>query len=280
LARWLILRQVSLCNRTLQMAILQQVVTTRGTVAGYTHRMSAKEPAYCIALLDDDAEIRTLVCDYLQRYGMRCIGVASTAQLHRVLQSEPVDLLLLDIMLPDGDGLKLCHELRESSRLPIILLTALADESDRVVGLEMGADDYLTKPFSARELLARIRAVLRRMTEHVWVHEHRTADLFNFGGWRLSSRKRTLHNPQGTVVSLTAGEFDLLLALVQHPGQVLNREQLLELTKGRNAQPFDRSIDVQLSRLRRKLADETLIKTVRGGGYLFAEDVARSDHSN
>lgn len=271
---------MSLCNRTLQTAVLQQVVTAKCAVAGYTQYMSVKEPAHCIALLDDDAEIRTLVCDYLQRYGMQCIGVASAQQLRRVLQSEPVDLLLLDIMLPDDDGLKLCHELRESSRLPIILLTALADESDRVVGLEMGADDYLTKPFSARELLARIRAVLRRMTEHVWVHEHRTADLFGFAGWQLSSRKRTLHNPQGTVVSLTAGEFDLLLALVQHPGQVLNREQLLELTKGRNAQPFDRSIDVQLSRLRRKLSDEALIKTVRGGGYLFAEDVERRDHGN
>ncbi|MEM9622889.1 MAG: response regulator [Pseudomonadota bacterium] len=240
-----------------------------------TNNHADQAPAICIALLDDDSEIRQLVCDYLARYGIRCIGVGSAQELQRVLHSESVDLLLLDILLPDADGLKLCREIRESSRLPIILLTALADESDRVLGLEMGADDYLTKPFSARELLARIRAVLRRMSEHVWVHEQRSADLFDFAGWQLSSRRRTLINPAGTLVSLTPGEFDLLLALVQHPGQVLNRDQLLELTKGRHAQPFDRSVDVQLSRLRRKLADEALIKTVRGGGYLFAEDVER-----
>ncbi len=231
------------------------------------------ETAPCIALLDDDAEIRLLVGDYLQRYGMRCVGVDTVVQLQRVLQNEAVDLLLLDIMLPDASGLQLCQQLRESSRLPIILLTALADESDRVLGLEMGADDYLTKPFSARELLARIRAVLRRMDNRLWVHEYSDVQGYAFAGWQLSSRKRTLTNPQGALISLTAGEFDLLLALVRHPGQILNREQLLEMTKGRNAQPFDRSIDVQLSRLRKKLADASLIKTVRGGGYLLAEEV-------
>ncbi len=231
------------------------------------------EAESCVVLLDDDAEIRALVEDYLQRYGVRCIGVHDATQLQRALQTEPVDLVLLDIMLPDDNGLKICQQLRETSSIPIILLTALADESDRVLGLEMGADDYLTKPFSARELLARIRAVLRRMSDRVWVHANPPVDVFEFGEWRLSSRKRTLTNPKGALVSLTAGEFDLLLALVRHPGQILNRDQLLELTKGRSAQPFDRSIDVQMSRLRKKLLDDELIKTVRGGGYLLAVEV-------
>jgi two-component system OmpR family response regulator len=226
----------------------------------------------CIVLLDDDAEIRVLVCDYLARYGIKCIGVGSEAELNRVLSQETVDLVLLDIMLPDADGLKICQRIRSTSRLPIILLTALADESDRVVGLEMGADDYLTKPFSARELLARIRAVLRRVGDQLWVHQQHE-DVFEFSGWRLSTRQRTLSDSSGALTSLTGGEFDLLVAMVRNPGQVLNRDQLLELTKGRSAQPFDRSVDVQLSRLRKKLKDPALIKTVRGGGYLFAAEI-------
>jgi two-component system OmpR family response regulator len=226
-----------------------------------------------VMLLDDDAEIRTLVCEYLNRYQVECVGVSTIAQLRRRLAVEHVDLILLDIMLPDGNGLQMCQEIREYSRVPIILLTALADESDRVLGLEMGADDYLTKPFSARELLARIRAVLRRTTDQVWVHQTDPAQTYYFGGWQLSTRQRRLLNPGGSQVSLTGGEFDLLLAFVRHAGQVLNRDQLLELTKGRNAQPFDRAVDVQLSRLRKKLADEDLIKTIRGGGYQFAAQV-------
>lgn len=260
-----------MCNKTLQILALQPVVTQRSGSGRYTVCMNDADT--CVVLLDDDAEIRTLVCDYLARYGVRCIGVNSEAELNRTLAAEAVDLVLLDIMLPDSDGLQICQRLRETSRLPIILLTALADESDRVVGLEMGADDYLTKPFGARELLARIRAVLRRASDQVWVHQHVHADLFRFAGWRLSMKQRTLTSPNDTLISLTGGEFDLLVALVRHPGQVLNRDQLLELTKGRNAQPFDRSVDVQLSRLRKKLNDDSLIKTVRGGGYLFAEEV-------
>lgn len=231
------------------------------------------ETETCIALLDDDAEIRVLVCDYLARYGINCIGLSSEAELNRVLSQETVDLVLLDIMLPDADGLKICQRIRSTSRLPVILLTALADESDRVVGLEMGADDYLTKPFSARELLARIRAVLRRVGDQLWVHQYLHEDIFEFAGWRLSTRQRTLSDHNGALTTLTGGEFDLLVALVRNPGQVLNREQLLELTKGRAAQPFDRSVDVQLSRLRKKLKDPALIKTVRGGGYLFAAEI-------
>ena len=235
--------------------------------------MAVDQTTSCVVLLDDDPEIRSLVVEYLERYGVRCIAVASGAELRRVMVVENVDLLLLDIMLPNEDGLQLCQEIHATSRIPIILLTALADESDRVLGLEMGADDYLTKPFSPRELLARIRAVLRRVSDQLWVHQASQTDLFAFAQWQLSLRKRTLANPEGVIISLTGGEFDLLVALVKHPGQVLNRDQLLELTKGRNAQPFDRSVDVQLSRLRRKLGQSELIKTVRGGGYLFAEEV-------
>jgi two-component system OmpR family response regulator len=235
--------------------------------------MSQIEPQTCIAILDDDAEIRALVCSYLQRYGLNTQAAGSYADLQRIMRRHTIDLLLLDIMLPDADGLHLCRQLREDSRMPIILLTALADESDRVLGLEVGADDYLTKPFSARELLARIRAVLRRSSDQLWVHQAPASDVHRFSGWTLSLKRRTLLDPAGTRIMLTGGEFDLLSALVRHPGQVMNRDQLLELTKGRNAQAFDRSIDVQLSRLRRKLNDDELIKTVRGGGYLFAEDV-------
>ena len=226
-----------------------------------------------VALLDDDVEIRVLVCDYLARYGIECVRVGTEVELNRVLGQENVDLVLLDIMLPDADGLQICQRIRATSRLPIILLTALADESDRVVGLEMGADDYLTKPFSARELLARIRAVLRRTGDQLWVHQYLHDDVFEFAGWRLSTRQRTLSDSSGALTTLTGGEFDLLVALVRNPGQVLNRDQLLELTKGRSAQLFDRSVDVQLSRLRKKLKDPALIKTVRGGGYLFAAEI-------
>ena len=226
-----------------------------------------------VLLLDDDAEIRQLVCDYLARYNIDCEGVATVAELRRHLLAVQVDLVLLDIMLPDGDGLQLCQEIREHSNIPIILLTALADETDRVLGLEMGADDYLTKPFSSRELLARIRAVLRRTSEQLWVHQNDSVQVYVFAGWRLLTKQRRLLNPKGSQVSLTAGEFDLLLAFVRHGGQVLNRDKLLELTKGRSAMPFDRAVDVQLSRLRKKLADEELIKTVRGGGYMLACEV-------
>ena len=230
-----------------------------------------------VALVDDDREIRALVADYLERYGIRCLSLASIGELERALTSETIDLLLLDIMLPDGDGLKTCQHIRETSRLPIILLTALAEESDRVLGLEMGADDYLTKPFSARELLARIRAVLRRADDGLWVHRPEQQDL-TFAGWHMDTKKRSLTSPQNELITLTGGEFDLLFALASHPGKVLNRDQLLELTKGRSAQAYDRAVDVQLSRLRRKLDDDSLIKTVRGGGYLFAADVTGAPH--
>ena len=229
-----------------------------------------------VLIVDDDAEIRNLVGDYLSSHGLGVESARNGDEMRRVLASDDIDLVLLDIMLEGQDGLSLCRELRERGRLPIIMVTALADESDRVLGLEMGADDYLTKPFSARELLARIRAVLRRAPERVAVHETRLGECYVFRGWRLDAARRELRDDAGTLISLTGGAFDLLLAFVRHPGRVLTREQLLELTRGKRAEPFDRSVDVQLSRLRRQLGDAELIKTVRGGGYLFAAEVTAS----
>ena len=187
-------------------------------------------------------------------------------------------------MLPGEDGLSLCRRLRATSALPIILLTAVSEETDRIIGLEMGADDYLTKPFGPRELLARIRAVLRRTGNQVPVHDTSQGEVLSFAGWQLTPARRELINPDGVLVSLTGGEFDLLLALARNPGQVLSRDKLLDLTKGRSAAPFDRSVDIQLSRLRRKIETDAkhplLIKTVRGGGYLFTPEVSQLMQAN
>jgi two-component system OmpR family response regulator len=228
-----------------------------------------------VLLVDDDPEIRCLVTDYLREHGLGVIAVGDARAMAGALANERVDLVLLDIMLPGKDGLTLCREIRAERNLPVILLTALSEESDRVLGLEMGADDYLVKPFSSRELLARIRAVLRRVSGQLTVHETVDDERYGFSGWHLDPAKRELVDPGGVLVSLTGGEFDLLLAFVRNPQRVLNRDRLLELTKGRNAQPFDRSIDVQLSRLRKKLKNPDLIKTVRGGGYLLCVGVER-----
>ncbi len=226
-----------------------------------------------ILIVDDDAGIRSLVADYLIQHGFTIQTARDGGEMRRVLLSADVDLVLLDLMLPGEDGVSLCRWLREHKDLSIIMITALASEGDRVIGLEMGADDYLTKPFSTRELLARIRAVLRRSPDHLTVHRYGRDETYVFSGWRLRVNSRELFDPTGTLVSLTGGSFDLLLALVRNPGRVLTRDQLLELTRGRRADPFDRSIDVQLSRLRRQLGDSEIIKTVRGGGYLFAAGV-------
>lgn len=226
-----------------------------------------------VLLVDDDPEIRALVTDYLQQHAITVSAAADGEQMQRLLQQHPIDLVVLDIMLPGDDGLTLCRRLQQ--RVPVILLTALAEESDRVLGLEIGADDYLTKPFSNRELLARIRAVLRRSRDQLPVHRTRHDEVYQFCGWRLIAARRELFDAAGTLISLTGGEFDLLLAFVRNAGRVLDRDQLLELTKGRRAQAFDRAVDVQLSRLRKKLPDADWIRTVRGGGYLFAVEVQR-----
>lgn len=226
-----------------------------------------------LLVVDDDADIRNLVADYLSQHGYTVHTARDADGMRRALLSEDVDLVLLDLMLPGEDGLSLCRWLRENRDLGIIMVTALASEGDRVTGLEMGADDYLTKPFSTRELLARVRAVLRRAPDQLPVHRYGRDETWSFAGWQLRVNSRELLDPSGALVTLTGGSFDLLLALVRHPGRVLTRDQLLELTRGRRADPFDRSIDVQLSRLRKQLGDPEIVKTVRGGGYLLAVPV-------
>ncbi|QJD30905.1 response regulator [Methylococcus geothermalis] len=231
-----------------------------------------------ILIVDDDRELRQLLTAFLGRHGFRVDAAADGRAMAKLLETGRFDLIVLDLMLPGEDGLALCRRLRATSRLPVIMLTALAEETDRIVGLEMGADDYVVKPFSPRELLARIKAVLRR-TGDVSGKPEGEGNTLVFDGWRLDLARRELHSPDGVLMPLTGGEFDLLAAFAQHPQRVLSRDQLLDLTKGRLAGAYDRSIDVQLSRLRRKIEadpnEPALIKTVRGGGYLFAARVER-----
>ena len=237
-----------------------------------------KAPA--LLIVDDDREIRELVAQFLTKHGYQVETVADGEKMWRVLSTHSVDLIVLDLMLPGVDGLALCQKLRMTSTVPIIMLTAIGEDADRIVGLELGADDYVTKPFNPRELLARIKAVLRRVDYAVVnaAQVHKPLD-FCFGGWRLNMAQRELYSPDEVLIPLTASEFDLLVAFAEHPQQVLSRDRLLELTKGYDAAPFDRSVDVQLSRLRRKIEanpkEPTLIKTVRGGGYLFTPAVER-----
>jgi two-component system OmpR family response regulator len=235
-----------------------------------------------LLVVDDDREIRSLVAQFLTKHGYRVTGVRDGAEMMRTLDGARVDLIVLDLMLPGEDGLSLCRRLRatpQTAQTPVIMLTAMGEETDRIVGLEMGADDYLAKPFSPRELLARIKAVLRRVSAPPVAGAPAAAGtVLRFEGWSLDLTKRELRSPDGVLVQLSAGEYDLLVAFVEHPQRVLTRDQLLDLARGRSAVPFDRSIDVQVSRLRRKIepdpAEPTLIKTVRGGGYLFTPTVS------
>ncbi|MEO5373362.1 MAG: response regulator [Alphaproteobacteria bacterium] len=228
-----------------------------------------------IVVVDDDAEIRALTSRSLSQHGFSVTTVADGGALRRVLGEEACDLIVLDLMLPGESGLDICREIRGGLNVPIIMLTALGEESDRVVGLEMGADDYLAKPFSTRELVARIRAVLRRTTGSAAAG---TGD-YRFGGWTLEVVRRRLMSPDGTVVRLTGAEFDLLLAFLDHAQAVLSRDQLSEITRGRSPHLFDRSIDVLIGRLRRKLEPDprepTLLQTVRNGGYVLSAAVER-----
>jgi len=232
-----------------------------------------------LLVVDDDREIRSLLAQFLTRHGFRVTGAKDGVEMMRTLDTARVDLIVLDLMMPGEDGLSLCRRLRaspETAQTPVIMLTAMGEETDRIVGLEMGADDYLAKPFSPRELLARIKAVLRRAAAPP-VAGGEGGKTLRFEGWSLDLAKRELRSPDGALVQLSAGEYDLLVAFVEHPQRVLTRDQLLDLARGRSAVPFDRSIDVQVSRLRRKIepdpAEPTLIKTVRGGGYLFTPPV-------
>ena len=227
-----------------------------------------------VLVVDDDREIRNLVARFLRMHGYRIEAAADGQEMFAALSAGRFDLIVLDLMLPGEDGLSLCRRVRADSDLPIVMLTAVGEDIDRIVGLEVGADDYLAKPFNPRELLARIRAVLRRASDIRHRPEGDRSRCFEFQGWRLDSARRCLHAPDGAPVDLTAGEFGLLLALVEHPGRILTRDQLLDLTRGREATPFDRSVDIQVSRLRRKIEENpkrpALIRTVRSGGYVFA----------
>jgi DNA-binding response OmpR family regulator len=229
-----------------------------------------------ILIVDDDREIRELVGNYLKKNGLRTTVVADGRQMRSFLDSTPVDLIVLDIMMPGDDGLVLCRELRTGKHktTPVLMLTARNDETDRIIGLEMGADDYLVKPFAARELLARINAVLRRtrmLPPNLVVTE--AGRLLAFGKWQLDTTARHLLDAQGTVVTLSGAEYRLLRTFLDHPQRVLSRDQLLNLTQGRDADLFDRSIDLLVSRLRQRLADDArdpaYIKTVRNEGYVF-----------
>jgi two-component system, OmpR family, response regulator len=231
-----------------------------------------------LLVVDDDHEIRALLSQFLGRHGFRVSAAANGNAMLRMLEQASVDLVVLDLMMPGEDGLALCRRLRAGSNLPVIMLTAMGEETDRIIGLEMGADDYLAKPFNPRELLARVKAVLRRTGETRLGAP--PAGVLSFEGWRLNLTRRELHAPDAALVQLSAGEFDLLAAFVERPQRVLTRDQLLDLARGRAANPFDRSIDVQVSRLRRKLEadpkEPTLIKTVRSGGYIFTPSVSRA----
>jgi len=232
-----------------------------------------------VLFVEDDPEIRGLVADFLRQNGFRVTVAQDGEQMDRELRANGVDLLILDIMLPKEDGLSLCRRVRASSNLPVIMLTARGSEIDRVVGLEIGADDYLTKPFSSAELVARIRALLRRA--QAAAHEPRSSrrSVFLFSDWRLDLVARRLHSRDGTRVPLTGGEFELLVAFCEHPNKVLTRDQLIDFTtRGRTPAAIDRSIDIQVSRLRRKIEkdpkDPVLIQTVRSGGYILTAEVA------
>ena len=230
-----------------------------------------------IAVVEDDPEIRLLVTGLLSNEGFEVAPCAHAADLDRVLQRRRVDLVLLDLMLPGEDGLSVCRRLRGAPvETPVIMVTAKGDDIDRILGLELGADDYVSKPFNPRELVARVRAVLRRTREAHSVQRPMPREVYAFAGWTLDAASRSLLDPEGREVELTGGEFGLLMAFVTHPQRVLSREQLLDWTRGRDATPFDRTVDVQLSRLRRRLgASADLIRTIRGGGYLFRPAVTR-----
>jgi len=236
------------------------------------------QPAAHILIVDDHREMRELVSRALAKDGFRVSTAADGRTMRKVLADSRIDLILLDLMLPGEDGLSLCKSLRAESDIPIIMLTAKGDEIDRVVGLELGADDYLPKPFGSRELIARIKAVLRRgRREAAGAQRATRPKRYHFDHWILDTGARELIRDDGVTLALSTGEYDLLFALVERPQRVLNREQLLDLARGRSAAAFDRSIDTQVSRLRKKIeadpSDPKIIKTVWGGGYVLTSAV-------
>jgi len=232
-----------------------------------------------VLIVDDHRELRDLVSRVLAKEGYRVSTAADGRAMRQVLANSRIDLILLDLMLPGEDGLSLCRALRAESNIPIIMLTAKGEELDRVIGLEMGADDYLPKPFGSRELVARIRAVLRRGKDSSAPNRAGSRPKqYKFDRWRLDTGTRELIREDGTTLPLSTGEYDFLIAFVERPQRVLNRDQLLDLARGRSASALDRSVDTQVSRLRKKLerdpAEPKIIKTVWGGGYIFTPEVS------
>ena len=238
--------------------------------------MSATTPH--VLALDDDPDIRRVLEDYLSSQELRVSAVATGAEMLAILESEPVDLLLLDLKLPGENGLDLARRVRETSRVPILILSGKSDEADRVMGLELAADDYVTKPFSPRELLARIRAVLRRaQTAEPVERIEKELRAYRFAGWELNVRLHRLTAPDGRKVPLTNGEFSLLCAFLSAPQRILSRDQLLERSRLHSLEVYDRSIDVTILRLRRKIESDpsnpSLLTTERGAGYSFTAEV-------
>jgi|JI8StandDraft_2_1071088.scaffolds.fasta_scaffold36781_2 two-component system OmpR family response regulator len=231
-----------------------------------------------ILVVDDDAQIRMLVTKFLQRQGYHVFSAPDGHSVDETVRRFMIDAVILDVMLPGKTGIDVCKQVRAHSSVPIIMLTARSEEEVRVQGLEGGADDYVTKPFSSRELLARLRSVLRRSRSPDFASQGREKKKLIFDGWLLDSLRRELVSPNGVLVDLSTGEYNLLIAFLEHPNRILSREMLMEMAKTRTSDPFDRTIDVQISRLRRKLeADDDsnkIIKTVRGAGYLFVPKVS------
>lgn len=237
-----------------------------------------------IAIVDDDVDITTLLANYLASHGYRVTPLHSGRALMALMASDPPSLVLLDLGLPGEDGFVIARQLREHWHCGLVIVTGRGDAVDKVVGLEIGADDYVTKPFDMRELVARVKAVMRRIESApaavAQAPAQTTSTVLCFAGWRLDTAARRLEGPQGATVTLTSGEFDLLSAFATHPGRVLSRDFLLEQTRGREAAPFDRTIDVQVGRLRKKIEadpeDPQIIKSVRSAGYVFVPPVTTS----
>ena len=232
-----------------------------------------------ILVVDDHADIRELIKRFLDQHCFNTFTACDGDEMRAILKNNHIDLIVLDLMLPKEDGLSICRKLRENgNNVPIIMLTAMIGETDKIIGLELGADDYLTKPFNPRELLARIKAVLRRSDNIQKTEPQKTLKHYFFDQWTLDVLKRELIDPNKTIISLSTAEYELLITFLQHPHETLSRDQLLDQARGREAQVFDRSIDTLISRLRKKLKTENdncneIIKTVWGGGYCFIAEV-------
>lgn len=230
-----------------------------------------------ILLVDDEASLREPLADYLVKQGFAVQQAGDASAARSLMIARNFDIILLDIMMPGEDGLSFCRHVRERTDIPVIFISAKTEETERIIGLELGADDYVTKPFSPRELVARIKVVLRRAGGGNGAHGAPDGQTYRFSGWTLKTAQRSLTDGEGVAVSLSSGEYQMLLALLSRAGQILNRDQLLDMTKGREAHAFDRAVDNQISRLRRKIEQDPknpeIIKTIWGGGYTLAGKV-------